>query len=170
MNDNRIGKIGLRSLAQRLNNLEASNVVEEPVLPTRKLSRLVKASQQIKVDMLDLQLQQLLEHFKNSIESITNIFEVVAFTIKYVEKNCTKLSLLLSTPISSNFKHQAAISLLKELDVDLDENLVTELVTFLCGVFFPHESEEEFEPPKQLERRKSISAIFRKKVHFKDTA
>jgi len=157
--------MGLKSLGERLSALE-ENTSQHLKIPIHRLSALIRRSEDVKLKTLENELEKLSSHFAEKIRGINNIFEVISQTVTYTEMNCVKLSLLLSVPVTGEFKLQCCISLLSDLDdVQLDEQLVIELVTFLCPLLFPkpvknEETEPEaFEEPSQLKRSNS--------VHFK---
>lgn len=161
--------MGLKSLGERLATIENTieNTSQHLKIPIHRLSALVKRAENVKRSTLEVELETLSSHFAEKIKGISNIFEVISETVKYTELNCVKLSLLLSVPVTGEFKLQCCISLLSDIDdiVEMDEKLVVELVTFLCPLLFPkplkvEEVEpESFEEPSQLKRSSS--------VHFK---
>lgn len=161
---------GLKSLSERLASLEEDltppAVSPPPVTPRKKLSSLVKRTMDLKQDNLQVELDKMLEHYKEKIASLTNLFQVVGSTVEYVEKNYIKLSLLFQIHPTSHFKLHSCINLLKENErLELDESLLCELIDYLVSIMYPKEKEEEaledlFEEPKasmDLKRRHSVS-------------
>lgn len=153
-------KIGLKTLSERLQNLEKINDVES--LPDDFAGRMIKSKKKKDFDK-DIKTKDELDRVKkhyydNLIEQVPdpnflNLSKVVEYTVKYVEKNAGKISEIIDMVVDGEFKLETAIMLITDLitDVDIDflKNLVSEMVYLLFN--------QDREKKKKIKRKKSIS-------------
>lgn len=147
----------MNTLRQRVDQLETAIAEErEPLRPTRKFggsTRLSPSPEKIHdlEETLSLRLEEerrahlkkelatIQKHYDSSREDITSIGKLIVFTIKWVEQNSLKLSLLMGTRVTGEFKRNLAVSMMKlEESHSLDEDIVNDLVAEFVNVLYPH--------------------------------
>lgn len=95
-------------------------------------SKIAILQHKAKADRIETEMQTIKKHFVEGLADLKNYFEIVDYTVKYVEANVKKVSLLLEAPITSAFKKELAISFL-----DTVEPYTDQLIDFIVSKNFP---------------------------------
>ena len=139
----------MKSMEKRLKKLESTLFLEcskcdtepcvcEKIYPAESSSKETFATKiailqhKAKADRIETEMQTIKQHFVEGLVDLKNYFEIVDYTVKYVEANVKKVSLLLEAPITSVFKKELAISFL-----DTVEPYTDQLIDFIVSKNFP---------------------------------
>lgn len=123
-------KSGISSLNKRLEKLEKN---KETVLVDDQLSMLISRLETKAKDKKKEQMNDILNHFEDDLIKnnnnilLENHIETIIFTIKYIESNSSRLSILLTQILSSEFKKNICCSFLKHI---YNESLCDEYLDF----------------------------------------
>lgn len=122
-------RIGIKSLASRINNLESAVASGTPTNPPKSF-----ADQLIQCTTTSLKddLQSVLQHYEDGLKVLgvdvnnftaTDLIKAIPYTITYVETNGPAIAGLMKKDLTSGFKLSTAITLIKQY-CDQDEQFL----------------------------------------------
>ena len=152
-----MNSLGLKSITERLINVE-KKIERKVSFPDDQLrfedvimTKIKNSPEEIKKK----KLSKVTEHFYDGLNSQVNIrdssnlIKIILYSIKWIESNIEIVAKILNVDVTSEFKLETCIDLVKDVCGLFDNTLIINSINTMVEIIFPK--------PIKLEHRKSFS-------------
>lgn len=147
--------VGLNTLQTRISQIEktigedydcASTFVKIAVsdLKSQQYAKLVSD--------ISLFVQNFQKNIPDNVDAYNNIVQIISYAVKYVEQYIAPFSQLVGKSVTSDFKLQTCLNLIKEVTTKFDDVFLTNTINTIVSIHFPKST-----PLPPLQRKQSIS-------------
>lgn len=127
--------IGLKSLIDRIRSLE--NEIKHTDSKATFENDIINNLEKNKKEYTTSELNKIKKHYINGMTfESSEIFQLIEYTIRYIESNIIKIALLLNTNVSSNLKLQTALSLIKDIVANYSDTFLVQSINGLVKLIY----------------------------------
>lgn len=152
---------GLKTMSERIGKLEKSinrkTVSFEEGFEDIIINRVEKRQkQQQREKIISIKNHYLTGVLSNIENTSDNVVALIVYTIKWVENNINKLAGAVGVSVNSDFKHETAVNLIKDINDDYDDKFYDSSIIFLVSMIYPKVEVVKLERKKSTSKKKGI--------------
>lgn len=160
--------VGLKSIIERVNNIE--KVISDDVKNIGSfVGNTINDIKNEQFNKLTNDISTFVEAFKKNIpeniDAYHDIVQLCSYAVKYVENYIVSFAKIINKNVTSSFKLQTCINLVKEISDKFDDTFLMKTINHLVSLLFPKSNNIEIKRSDSVSKKtgKALTCFIKKK-------